>query len=347
MGNLKKISDFRKASAMFKKNFLTALMIPLATLSLVAGATSPIVSAAKAPTAASASATPPQSTAKDKVVKGGKVAPKGMPGLESTAQTGASPLSLTSCSPTCYFYNVGNQTVVADGAIANLSVSQPYVNSADAHSLEEVAVQSADGKQVVEVGWNVDPGVNGDSAPHLFVYHWVNGSPTCYNGCGWVDYAPTATNAGASLSAVVNTAKPFGIQYFSGNWWVSYDSTWIGYFPDTLWSGATPSVTFHQSGFIQAFFELAAGVTTPCSDMGNGILGLNANTGAARVGSFTLVNPVPSTTAASLTGPSTIPSTASPTYYTAQQASGSVRTFRGGGPGWNSTGTGAGTIGGC
>jgi len=26
----------------------------------------------------------------------------------------------------------------------------------------------------------VDRGVNGDDYPHLVVYHWVNGTPSCY-----------------------------------------------------------------------------------------------------------------------------------------------------------------------
>lgn len=56
-------------------------------------------------------------------------------------------------------------------------------------------VQSEDGRHIVEVGWTVDRELNGDAQPHLFVYHWVDGQATCYNGCGFVQYSPLCVRA--------------------------------------------------------------------------------------------------------------------------------------------------------
>ena len=60
----------------------------------------------------------------------------------------------------------------------------------------------------------------------------------------------------------------FAIEYYQGNWWYSYNGTWFGYLPGSVWSGG-----FVQSGLVQEFGEIAAGSTQPCTDMGNGALG--------------------------------------------------------------------------
>lgn len=252
--------------------------------------------------------------------------------------------------------------MVSDGAYVNLNVFNTYLNSNDAHTLAELAVQSADGTQAVEIGWTKDAAVcgaytPGSSGPCLFTYSWVNGVGMGYNA-GFVDYAPTTLNVGATLPLTASgTNTRFGIQSFNNNWWVSVnlgDGTgqkWIGYFPQSIWSGASPSVTFNEAGLIQTFGEVAAKATgdnTPCTDMGNGVLGLNSNTSSARIGSFSLINPqsgaIPNL---SIDGSSqNYPGK----YYTdvaGNPIPGNVRTLRYGGPGWNAAGTGNGTIGGC
>src|SRR4029453_8268692 len=54
-----------------------------------------------------------------------------------------------------YSYGVGRQTVEADGVAAAVTIGRPKLDQNDWHSLAELAVQSADGQQVVEVGWTV------------------------------------------------------------------------------------------------------------------------------------------------------------------------------------------------
>src|SRR5882757_6029326 len=77
------------------------------------------------------------------------------------------------------------------GAGATIFQADPALGTTDFHSLGEIAVESSDGLQIVEIGWNVDEGVNGDLQPHLFAFHWIDGVPTCYNACGWVQVSPT------------------------------------------------------------------------------------------------------------------------------------------------------------
>lgn len=178
-----------------------------------------------------------------------------------------------------FLYATANQYVDSGGTGANLFIGKPKLAKEDYHSLAEIAVQSADGRQIVEVGWTVDRLVNGDDDPHLFVYHWVDRTESCYNGCGFVPYSKTMAPGWTLPSGV---AKPFGIQFFNDAWWIAYDTEWIGYFPADLWGGK-----FTRSGLIQWFGEVAASSEKPCTEMGTGLLPTEA--GAARFGSVSLL----------------------------------------------------------
>lgn len=179
-----------------------------------------------------------------------------------------------------YLYSVGSQAAVADGAYANLTVSKPKLARTDYHTLAELAVQSADGGQIVEVGWTVDRVVNGDDDPHLFVYHWVDRTSTCYNTCGFVQYSK---NIAPGDVLAQDRAVRFGIQFFNGAWWIAFDSEWVGYFPAKLWKNK-----FTRTGIVQIFGEVAATTPTPCTEMGNGLP--SGNAAAARIGSVSYLN---------------------------------------------------------
>ena len=179
-----------------------------------------------------------------------------------------------------YKYAVGKQfpATPPTGVSALLTIAKPYTNPTyDWHSLTEIAVQSADEQQIVEVGWTRDQYTYGDNLVHMFVYHWVNGQETCYDGCGWVDYAAnTTTYAGMSLESWLQSEAVFAIERTSNAWWIGFglpgSTEWIGNFPDALWTGATPSVTtFKQVNLFQGFGEVAAGsASASCADMGSG-----------------------------------------------------------------------------
>jgi hypothetical protein len=154
------------------------------------------------------------------------------------------------------------QYVSADGAYMSTAVLAPTVQPGDDHSLAELAVESADHQQVIEIGWRVYP--LQDQQPRLFIYHWVNGKPTCYNtGCGFVQNGLEITPDMALTPS--GTPVQFAIRYVQGNWWYGYDGTWFGYLPGSLWKGR-----FTAIGLVQIFGEVASTTPSPCTDMGNG-----------------------------------------------------------------------------
>jgi hypothetical protein len=164
-----------------------------------------------------------------------------------------------------YLYADKYQYGTSDGAFGSYTVERPSLAAADSHTLAELAVQSADGQQIVEVGWTVDRGLNGDLQPHLFVFHWVNRVASCYNGCGYVQAAGATIVPGQAFTP--GEVRYLTIRHTGGNWWIGVDSQMIGYYPDSLWNG-----TYTKAGLVQWFGEVAAGSPAPCTDMGNGVL---------------------------------------------------------------------------
>jgi hypothetical protein len=235
----------------------------------------------------------------------GSVGPlKGMPQIGRAAEVTPAGVS--------YFYASTHQYATATGARASLSQPDPALVY-DYHSVGEIAAESADGLQIVEVGWTVDPGLNGDTLPHLFVFHWLDGVPTCYNGCGFVQVSTTIT-PGMAL-AVTTTPQAYAIRYRLGGWWIRYQKQWVGYFPGSIWSGS-----YTQLGLAQWFGEIASSSTTPCSDMGNGRFGHQS--GAASMTAIRLFGG-PS--------PSISPTVPTPSYYDDGHLKASSFTY--GGPG--------------
>jgi hypothetical protein len=198
----------------------------------------------------------------------GLYGPKGNPFHTAASTRGISSLT--------YLYGGAYQFAVADGSNMFMTISRPALATADSHSLGEMAASSADSLNYVEVGWTVDRSLFRDSEPHLFVFHWVNGVPTCYNGCGFVPVA----NAGSVTAGMTlrpgNSTPQFTIQHFQGNWWIAYNGVFFGYYPDSLWGGAYTKV-----GLAQWFGEVAANSATPCTDMGTGLFASSPSSSAA------------------------------------------------------------------
>lgn len=164
----------------------------------------------------------------------------------------------------CYNYVAGRQYADASGAEVTMRVARPELDPSDpaAHSLQELAVQSADGSQIVEVGWTVDRGLNGDPAPHLFIYHWVDGNTSCYNGCGFVR---TSRDVVPGMRLDATSLATLRINHAGDRWRLSLDGHVFGYFPDALWGGR-----FTRLGLVQAFGEVASTDVPTCNDMGAG-----------------------------------------------------------------------------
>jgi hypothetical protein len=215
----------------------------------------------------------------------GMRAPKGFPVttlsggvLQNQLSTGGSGVLISGA----YFYyaSMAEGSITANGASVTLSQSKPIVGVTDYHSLSELAIQSADGRQIIEIGWIVAPPMFHDSLTHLFVFHWVNSIPTCYNGCGFV---PTSKTYHAGELLQVGVTGTYAIQYKTNQWQLSYNGTPIGYFPVTIWKGS-----FTQLGLVKVFGEVASSsATTPHTQMGNGVLGTNSK--SAFIKNLTLI----------------------------------------------------------
>ena len=139
-------------------------------------------------------------------------------------------------------------------------------------------METADSQNIVEIGWTVDPGLNGDSSPHLFVYHWVNGQPTCYNACGFVSESSKVV-PGESLAA--GSVGTFAITFAAGAWRMDYDGQEFGYFPGSLWGD-----NFTSGSAEQVFGEVSSSSDVPCAQMGTGASGTSAQ--AAHIRNFQL-----------------------------------------------------------
>lgn len=215
-----------------------------------------------------------------------------------------------------YFYGTAYSTQASDGMQAMVTVAAPTLGAHDDHTLAELAAQSADGRQIVEVGWIVDRSNATAGRPSLFVYHWVDGGGSCYNGCGFVQVS-SKMRPGDPLTTGGSIA--FGILHYKNNWWIGAGTEWVGYFPDSLWKNS-----FTKTGLMQWFGEVAGDGSKPCSDMGNGKSA--SSTDAARFSSVLRYTDVLKTATAGLTTHAPTPN-----LYTVAAVNDS--SFRFGGPG--------------
>ena len=168
----------------------------------------------------------------------------------------------------CFSYVTGRQYTNTTGASVTMEQAAPGGVAADGHSLQELSLQTSGGTgsgDTIEIGWTVDPGTNGDYQPHLFVYHWINGQSTCYNGCGFVQVSSTVR---AGMALTPGTSGAFALRYYEGNWWAYYNDVAFGYFPGSEWGGS-----FTSAQIVSAFGEVAADQAPSCTQMGDGVFG--------------------------------------------------------------------------
>lgn len=185
-----------------------------------------------------------------------KYGPKGFPGVAHAQDT---------------FLYVGYHQLPganSQGAGARMLQGDPALAIDDAHTLAEIGLSSADSQQIVEIGWHVDVLVNGDAQPRLFVFHWVNGQPTCYDACGWVQ---VSTRNRPGMRVTPGEYADYRIQRQGGDWWLYYNGDALGYFPGSLWTDQGTAYT--EVGHAQWFGEIAAAGPDSCTEMGNGVFG--------------------------------------------------------------------------
>ncbi|HEY0754517.1 MAG TPA: neprosin family prolyl endopeptidase [Ktedonobacteraceae bacterium] len=191
-------------------------------------------------------------------------------------------VALAATSTDNYYYAGAFQQATANhvqGASGNFNQPDPSLSPDDGHTLAELAVRdfNAQGQQeTVEVGWLVDPAINHDARPHLFVFYWVDGNQKCYNTTcpGFVPVAGAAFKPGdpVAVDSSSDTTHQYFIQFVNGDWWVGYQGQWIGDFPGSLWGN-----TFTSATEIQWFGEVVTRQSVPCSQMGDGLHGGKQN----------------------------------------------------------------------
>ncbi|HEX8626773.1 MAG TPA: neprosin family prolyl endopeptidase [Catenuloplanes sp.] len=218
-----------------------------------------------------------------------------------------------------HFSAQGSQIAVSNGAHATFDIGKPTLSTSDSYSLAALAVSSADRRQIIHVGWIVSRALNRDDQPHLYVHHYVDGKPVCYNTCGFVLTDTSAGAPGTKLAA--GAVRRLAIRHYDGDWWISVSppdvpTVWMGYFPDSLWGGR-----FTQAGVQQWYGQVAANTATPCTDMGNGLFG--TATSGSRITDIRLFD--------SAAAPNVATGHSHPAYYTAAKISDTELRF--GGPG--------------
>ena len=150
-------------------------------------------------------------------------------------------------------YSFTYQYVNNHGGNNNNNIWDPYVNTAagEVFSLSQAwyVGGSGSGLQTEEVGWVVYPAMFGDERSHFFIfstpdnYSTSDPSHNCWdNTCD--DFVQVADSGllGAYFSTVSSaggTQYDFSSEYYfyGGNWWLSYQGTWIGYYPGAFYKG--------------------------------------------------------------------------------------------------------------
>jgi Neprosin len=132
----------------------------------------------------------------------------------------------------------------ARGASAVLPVARPRLARQADHSLAELAVESADRRDIVETGWVRSQGIAG--GPRLFVSYWANGVDHVDAG-----FALTSRTDRPFEALRPGASARFGLAYAGGRWNVSYGGHVLGYFPGRLWAGR-----FRAARTTQAFGEV-------------------------------------------------------------------------------------------
>lgn len=253
------------------------------------------------------------------------------------------------------------------------SQHKPHKPSDTFHSLWELAAldpYSPGGLNAAEIGWSVDLAVNGDVNTHLFCYAWANGTGLGYNAAAGVDNPNEAVGCGTALATTPPGAAPSNYYQYrvertpaARPAWQNQGPGWqliqqnmgntpdriVHYYPDTEWTSR--GTVFTRIPQMRSFWELASLEAKPkaCGDMGAGVYGTSASpsaaadslafsfAGAAGTNDFDVVDVSPA-------GDSP---TAWRVYDQGTAATPDPDRIRGGGPGWNAAGTGAGTVGAC
>lgn len=141
------------------------------------------------------------------------------------------------------------------GEQAYFNLWQPSVEQANEFSLSQLWVvrptNAVPARQSVETGWQVFRNLYGDSRPHLFIYSTTHnydvGYPGGYNlGAGLFVQTDSSVIIGGgftNISATGGDQYSVPLMYYrdqggSHDWWLKYDNTWVGYYPNSWYNSS-------------------------------------------------------------------------------------------------------------
>ena len=186
-----------------------------------------------------------------------------------------------------HWFGSCRQKVVCFGGEGQFSCFDPYTASSDEFSLIQIFLSNSDLPllQSVEAGWQEYQDITGDWMPHLFVYYTTNGHTLDADNRGgynmdvdgWVQFDgtifPGTTFVPYSVSGGPQRKISIKYQLFEGNWWLSCQGRWVGYYPTSLFMGDQSlfSTLGDHADKIGFWGEVATFDSTPtATDMGSG-----------------------------------------------------------------------------
>lgn len=192
-----------------------------------------------------------------------------------------SQLTRAAGSTALHQYAKVTQTVANWGGDAVFNLWNPFVARSNEFSLSQIGAARGSGSdfQTLESGWQDFEDLYNSNLPKLFVYSTQDGyiNTGCYNGtCG--DFVQVSATITPGIGWTVHSSVG-GTQYIiqlrwqrddtNDNWWLMYGTTWVGYYPGSLYDAAgvrnEASFVVYQGEIIN---DAPAGHTN--TDMGSG-----------------------------------------------------------------------------
>lgn len=154
---------------------------------------------------------------------------------------------------------------------------QPNVYVTYSHSigqLWDVDSRTPNGEpSTAETGWIEAPGQYPDVDTHLFAAMsdcgvYPDGGYVGLSGISWVQESSMVV---PNMVLAVNSVHVYAVELYEGNMWFDYDGNWYGYIPGGAWGCRIPLGQDIQFGG-----EVETPELETCTDMGNGLLGTQA-----------------------------------------------------------------------
>jgi neprosin-like protein/neprosin activation peptide len=173
-------------------------------------------------------------------------------------------------------YSIDNR-----GATSTLNLWNPAVELSSEFSLSQIWVTRGSGSslETVETGWQNYKQLYGDNTSRLFIYYTPDAYTTgCYNlTCSAFVQTNTSFVLGGSLggpSVKGGTQYEQKLEWFkdgaAGNWWLRIGTTWVGYYPRSLFDANGLIDRASNIDFGGEIIDGRSGGRHTATDMGSG-----------------------------------------------------------------------------